>query len=220
MELLAVVAVLAVLTTIVAAAVTGVKSTSADGQVKGDGKAAQIAVDNYSNKSISTGQFPEVRPDAVVSTAGASNFHINADVAGVGSGDGKNLVLVGRDGKGETLADKVTPSGTTTGDAVFKRRLMEFTLSTNTWDDTGAVKTSTFVPDYLLKEPTSLVLKGDETKELGATNNTFEEYLWLLLVNSPGTDGEGRAVQVYRLVAADCSGAVSNDDALYGRTQP
>ena len=103
---------------------------------------------------------------------------------------------------------------------MFKRRLMEFTLSTNMWDDTGAVKTSTFVPDFLLKEPTSLILKGDETKALGTTNNAFEEYLWLLLVNSPGTDGESRAVQVYRLVGADCSGAVSNDDALYGRTQP
>ena len=147
-----VVAVLAVLTAIVAAAVIGVKSTGTDGQVKSDAKATQIALDNYNNKSIKARQFPEAQLDLVVSTAGASNFHINADVAGLGSGDGRSVLLVGEDGRGETLADKLTPFGKTTGDAVFKRRLIEFGSATDTWDTSGAVKTSSFVPHFLLKK--------------------------------------------------------------------
>ena len=59
MELLVVIAVLAVLTAIVAAAVTGAKSTGTDGQVKSDAKATETALDNYNNKSIRTGQFPD-----------------------------------------------------------------------------------------------------------------------------------------------------------------
>ena len=324
-----VVAVLAVLTAIVAAAVTGIKSTGVDGQVKSDAKASQTAIDNFNNKSIKTAQFPEAQPEVVVSTVGASDFHIYADVFRVGEssatkasgtvtvtnfatlpgatvtidgivftgvaanpganefqastsdevtaaslntaiiphptvdatvsgavvtinavsagdsgnaitlasstgnlalsaatlsggadvtdGAGDNVILVRTDGLGETLADKVTPSGKTSADAVLARTFVDFTAGTNTWDDTGAVKTSTFVPDFLLKDPTSLILKGDETKDLGTTNNTFEEYLWVLLVNSPSTKEESRAVEAYRMSAADCTTAITGSSIISGR---
>ena len=48
MELLVVVAIIAVLMGIVSASVTGTKSQSVEGQVKSDGRASQIAVDNFS----------------------------------------------------------------------------------------------------------------------------------------------------------------------------
>ena len=101
---------------------------------------------------------------------------------------------------------------------MLARRFVDFTGGTDTWDDTGAVKTSTFVPDFLLKKPTSLILKGDETKSLGTTNNTFEEYLWVLLVNSPDTKEEGRSVEVYRMGAADCTNAITGSSAIKNRT--
>ena len=218
MELLVLVAILGVLMAVVGAAVTGIKSSSVDGQVQSDAKAAQTATDNYNNKSIKTGQFPDTTPDAA--------SHINQDVADVGnpsnsSGDGATVILVRADGLGQTLFDKTIPFGTSS--AVFQRRLVVFTSTTDTWDDsTGAVKTSTFVPDYLLKEPTSLILKGDESKDLGATNNVFEEYLWLNLVNAPGTDSESRTVEVYRMSAADCSGTINTNTntKLTDRNQP
>ena len=196
MELLVVVAIIAVLMGIVSASVTGTKSQSVEGQVKSDGRASQIAVDNFSNKSIKKGQFPEKTPD--------SSGHIYSDVFAVGSDTGDNVLLRrSSDDKGERLADKITPDGG--GTAVFKRRLMDFTAETNTHDSSGAIKTGTFVPDFLLKLPTSLTLKGDETKDLGSTNNTFEEYIWLLLVNAPGQDSESRTIEVYRMVAAYCA---------------
>ena len=212
MELLVVVAILGVLMAVVGAAFTGIKSSSVDGQVQSDAKASQTATDNYNNKSIKTGQFPDTTPDAA--------SHINQDVADVGTGDdGFAVVLVRADGLGQTLFDKAIPFGTTS--AVFQRRLVVFTSTTDTWDDsTGAVKTSTFVPDYLLKEPTSLILKGDESKDLGATNNVFEEYLWLNLVNAPGTDSESRTVEVYRMSAADCSNLIHSSVIIGGRIQP
>ena len=225
MELLVVVAIIAVLMGITAAAVTGTKSQSTEGQVKSDGKATQTAGDNFNNKSIETGKFPEVQPDSVVATAGSS-FHIYADVFRVApstgsaptTASGDNVILVRRnDGKGETLADKKTPSGLTTSSAVYARTFIDFTTDTNTYDKSGAVKTSTFVPDFLQKLPTSLSLKGDETKDLGGTGNTFEEYLWLMLVNAAGSDEESRTVEVYRMSAADCSRAVSENSIITGR---
>ena len=78
----------------------------------------------------------------------------------------------------------------------------------------------TFVPDFLSKEPASLILKGDETKDLGVTANTFEEYLWLVLVNSPGTKEESRAVEVYRMSLADCdaSSGIPDNALITGRS--
>jgi len=205
MELLVVVAIIAVLMGIVSAAVSGTKSQSVEGQVKSDGKATQTAVDNFNNKSINTGLFPEKDPDTVVTTGSASNFHIYADVFAVGSEAGGNVLLRRKsDDKGARLSDKVTPSGG--GTAVFRRRFMDFTSVTSTYDADGVPKTSQFVPDFLLKNPTSLKLKGDETKELGTTGNIFEEYIWVLGVNAPGQDGESRTIEVYRLVAAYCTG--------------
>ena len=205
-----VVAVLAVLTAIVAAAVTGVKSTGQDGQVKSDAKAAQTAIDNFGNKSIKSGQFPDV--------AVTDSTHIYTDVTDAGSPavtrDGTNVVLERSDGLGETLADKTIPSGKAAGDAVAARRIIDFSAGTDTWDDDGAVKTSSYVPDFLSKEPTSIILKGDETKDLGVTANQFEEYIWLVLVNSPGTKEESRAVEVYRMSLADCNATGIKADAL------
>ena len=199
-----VVAVLAVLTAIVAAAVTGVKSTGTDGQVKSDAKAAQTAIDNFGNKSIKSGQFPDV---AVSDT---SNTYVDVVDAGTaGTGDGTNVVLERSDGLGETLADKTVPSGKAAGDAVDVRRIIDFSAGTDTWDDDGAVKTSSYVPDFLSKEPTSITLKGDETKDLGVSANQFEEYIWLVLVNSPETKEESRAVEVYRMSLADCDASNS-----------
>ena len=223
LELLFVVAVISVLMAVVGVSVTGLRTESVLGQVKSDGDATQTQVVNFNNVSINTGQFPERRPDQVVGTSGASTFHISADVVDVGTagtGDGKNVVLVRLDGKGEALADKVTPFGAVPGAAVFVRRMIDFGATTDLWDQGGDVKSTTFVPDFLPKEPSSLVLKGDETKDLGVANNVYEEFLWLVLANAPETDAESRTVQVFRLVAADCSGAVSGNADIAGRTQP
>ena len=125
MELLVVVAIMGVLMAVVGAAVTGIKSSSVDGQVQSDAKATQTATDNYNNKSINTGQFPDTTPDAA--------SHINQDVADVGTGDdGFAVVLVRTDGLGETLFDKTIPFGTSS--AVFQHRLVVFTSTTDTWD--------------------------------------------------------------------------------------
>ena len=218
MDLLVVVAVLAVLTAIVAAAVTGVKSTGTDGQVKStgtdgqvksDAKASQTAIDNFGNKSIKTGQFPDV------AVSDGSHTYVDVVDAGTaGTGDGANVILVRSDGLGETLVDKTIPSGKAPGDAVDVRRIIDFSATTDTWDDDGAVKTSGYVPDFLSKEPTSIILKGDETKDLGVTLNQFEEYIWLVLVNSSGTKEESRAVEVYRMSLADCDAGGIRENAL------
>jgi len=290
MELLVVVAILGVLMAVVGAAVTGIKSQSTDGQVKTDAKATQTAVDNYNNKSISTGKFPEVALSAgghryadvfavgvtggepftenVISGSGGTtgdlvnppvlsgsdivNLPRSGDLTRVtsnpGSGEytidltsglitlgftliagdtvtatytqsvtasGENVTLKDKSGNAfspaQTLASTVAPSGG--GSAVAARTVVDFTATTNTWDTSGAVKTSTFVPDLLLKEPTSLILKGDETKGLGSTTNTLEEYIWLMLVNASGTDAESRTVEIYRMSAATCDGGTC-DTAL------
>ena len=201
MELLVVVAILGVLMAVVGAAVTGTKSLSQDGQVKTDAKAVQVATDNYNNKSIASQVFPE----ETVSTGGTRLEDVYA--AGAAT-DGSFVKLLDKTGAefspARTLASTITKSGS--DDTVRKHNPIDFTDTTSTWDSTGAVKTSTYMPDFLLKEPSSLILKGDETKDIDSTDNTFEEYLWLVLVNAPGTDEESCTVEVYRMSAATCVG--------------
>ena len=47
-------------------------------------------------------------------------------------------------------------------------------------------------------------LKGNEVKDLIAAENVYEEYLWLLKVNAPGTDVESRTVELFRLIEGKC----------------
>lgn len=197
MELMVVVSILAVLMAVVVPAVTGTKSVSLEGQVKSDGKSTQTAVDNFNNKSIKTGQFPEVALSAL--------GHAYSDVYGAVASGG--AILRNKDGtkKGasdtdETLGSTITKPGTTT--TVAKRTMLNFAASTDTYDSSGAVKTAKLVPDFLQKDPSSIILMGDESKSLGASDNKLEEFLWLLLVNAPGSDQESRTVEIYRLTDA------------------
>ena len=102
----------------------------------------------------------------------------------------------------EDLLEPISIPGTT--GLTAKRVFIEFVSDTDIYDADGSVKTAFFVPDFLLQEPSSLPLKGDETKDLGASENIFEEYLWLLKINAPGTDVESRTVEIYRLIKAKC----------------
>ena len=61
-ELLVVIAILGVLAAMVSAAVSGTKKGSVEGQAKSDARGTQTALDNYNNKSIAPGQFPQVTP--------------------------------------------------------------------------------------------------------------------------------------------------------------
>ena len=163
------VSIMTVLAAVVAAAVAGVKGTTVEGQIKSDAKTAQASLDKLAIKLIRRGQFPlqfpEKRPGQAVSTADDTNFHIYADVVRVGGDTGDNVVLVGEDGTGETLADKLIPSGKGASDAVFKRRLIKFDAEIDIEDASGTLVASTFVPDLLASKPNSLILNPNPPKD-------------------------------------------------------
>ena len=73
------------------------------------------------------------------------------------------------------------------------------------------------MPGFLHQEPTSFKFKGDESKDLGATLNVFEEFLWLLVAEAPETYDANRSVEVFRIEAADCSGQAAA--SIPSRTQ-
>lgn len=202
-ELMVVMGILAVLMAIVMPAVTGTKSVSVEGQVLSDAKSVQTAVDNFNNKSIKVGAFPEV--------VLATGTHAYSDVyAAVSSG---GATLKNKDGSpkgsGETLATTIAVPGKGSS-TVAKRTVLNFLAAVDTYDSTGAVKTAFFVPDFLGKSPSSIPLMGDDTKSLGATDNKIEEFLWLMMVNAPQTDQESRTVEVYRLTdAVGCAGTTT-----------
>ncbi len=199
MELMVVVAILGVLMAIVAPAVTGTKSASLESQTKSDADATQKATDNFNNKSIKSGAFPEI---ALSYTTGDTNLY--EDVYAVGDGGGADVTLLDKNGlakgTGETLATTIIKSGGTA--TVAKRMVIDFSATTDIYDANGSVKTAIFVPDFLMKSPTSIILKGDETKALGDVANTYEEFLWLYQVNSPGSVQESRNVEIYRMTKA------------------
>lgn len=213
MEMMVVVAILGVLMAIVAPAVTGTKGASVEGQAKSDATATQTATDNFNNKSVKSGQFPELALSATHARYG-DVFKVGATA----NWDGSNvhLILKNQTSASETLAATITKPGSTS--TVPRRTAVDFSATTQVFDSSGSVKTSTFVPDFLLKEPSSLILKGTETASLGSTNNTFEAYLWLFMVNAPGTDAESRVVQLFWQTAATCSNSTctgSGDSLTY-----
>ncbi len=209
MELMVVVAILGVLMAIVAPAVTGTKSASLESQTKSDADAVQKATDNFNNKSIKSGAFPEL----ALSVTGATNPY--ADVYAVGTA-GAGVTLLDKNGSakgtGETLATVITKSGSAA--TVAKRMVIDFSATTDIYDANGSVKTAIFVPDFLMKSPSSIPLKGDETKALGDTGNTYEEFLWLYQVNSPGSIQESRNVEIYRMTKATIAGTPAAVTAL------
>lgn len=212
-ELMVVMGILAVLMAIVMPAVTGTKSVSVEGQVLSDAKSVQTAVDNFNNKSIKVGAFPEV--------VLATGTHAYSDVyAAVGGATPGGATLKNKDGSpkgsGETLATPIDVPGKS-GTTVAKRTVVNFLATVDTYDSTGAVKTAFFVPDFLGKSPSSIPLMGDDTKALGATYNKIEEFLWLMMVNAPQTDQESRTVEVYRLTdATTCTYNILNDTVSCG----
>ncbi|MDO8472942.1 MAG: type II secretion system protein [Dehalococcoidia bacterium] len=216
-ELMVVMAILGVLVAIVVPAVSGTKSVSLEGQVASDGNAAQTAVSNYNNKAMAAKQFPSQLPTIVTTPA-----HRYADVWAVGTGAGAGVTLMPKVGTTAlgTLATKIQKSGTT-GDTnqVYEREFVVFNAATDVWDSSGLVKAVKFVPDFLIKDPGSLVLMGDETKKLGDSGNTYDEFLWLLKVVAPGTDAESRSVEVFRLTGVTWDGTVTTTLATMTYTQ-
>ena len=225
-ELMVVVSILAVLMAIVVPAVGGTKEQSVEGQVKSDGDAVGKGVSNFNNKSIKPA-FPEAslldhaaiannRYEDIleVGTAGTKgqNVKLYRDIAAFDAAalDGPTGLRACVPGTSDTapcelLSRQITKPGTAID--VDRRTILNFFANTDTYDSDGSVKKVGFVPDFISKEPSSLPLKADETKALGQAGNTYEEYLWVLLVNAPGSSQESRTLQVYRLWEALCEGA-------------
>jgi prepilin-type N-terminal cleavage/methylation domain-containing protein len=226
-ELMVVVAILSVLMAIVVPAVGGTKEQSVEGQVKSDGDAIGKAVSNFNNKSIKP-TYPE---QSLTAHETASARY--ADLLTVGGGTKGSKVNLYKDkaafeassldgttglrscaaGSGDTasceaLNATIQKPGLTT--SVDKRTVIDFFAKTDIYDADGSVKKIGFVPDFINKEPNSLSLKADETKVLGQAGNTFDEFIWVLLVNAPGAEQESRTLQVYRLIEALCDGTDAN----------
>ncbi len=223
-ELMVVVSILAVLMAIVVPAIGGTKEQSVEGTVKSDADAVGKAVSNFNNKSIKPA-FPE---QSLTDHPLATPAGIYTDILAVGGGTkGANVSLYRTQalfdaathdgttglrpctaGSGDTancelLSKQITKPGTTTD--VDKRTILHFFHATNIYDTDGSVKNIKLVPDFLSKEPGSLILKSDETKTL--TSNTYEEFIWVLTVNAPGSSQDNRTVEVFRVVEALCDGA-------------
>lgn len=207
-ELMVVMAILAVLMGIVMPAVSGTKEASVGGQVASDAKSASTAVDNFSNKSITT-IFPEgVLTSATgLSTIGQHDYVLEASLAATALLVDKNGTSLG------DLADTVTNYA---GSEVPARTALSFVATTDVYQENGSIKEAAFVPDFLSKEPDSLNLQADETKD--ATNgDEVNEFLWVLKVSSPGSEQESRAVEVYRCAGwtdVTTTGTVDTGDTL------
>jgi prepilin-type N-terminal cleavage/methylation domain-containing protein len=232
-EMMVVVAILAVLMAIVVPAVGGTREQSVEGQVKGDADAVGKAASNFNNKSI-TPRFPEQSLAAHSSASG-----VYADILTIGGGTNGskvNLYKGGAEFGAETLdgttglrsctagagdqpdcealsAQISRPGG---GGSVDKRTVVNYFARTDIYDADGSVKTVGFVPDFISKVPSSLTLRAEETKNLGSAGNTIEEYVWLMVVNAPGSSQESRSVQVFRVIEALCDGADANSVATSG----
>lgn len=209
---------------IVVPAVAGTKEQSLEGQVRSDGDAVGSGVSNFNNKSIKPA-LPETKLLDHAATSG-NKYEGIIEVGGGTIGQNAKLfrdtaafnasTLEGTTGlrscvvgSGDTtacelLSRQITKPGTATD--VDRRSIMNFFANTDIYDADGSVKKVGFVPDFISKEPSSLPLKADETNALGQSANTFEEFLWVLMLNAPGSSQESRTLQVYRVVEALCDG--------------
>ena len=199
LEIMVAITVLGVLTGVVSTSVAGAKGASQEGQVQSDGKSAQSGVDLFNIKSIKS-----TFPDTSEALGGLpENRYTPAINVGLGSGLGVALMDKG----GNQVGNLASTIKTAKGEEVPARSILNFDTSTDVYREDGRIAQAVFVPDFLLKEPGSLDLEAAETKDL--RGNPFLEYLWLLKLNSPGSQQEGRTVEVYRLSSAVCySGGV------------
>ncbi|MBI2934374.1 MAG: type II secretion system protein [Chloroflexi bacterium] len=135
LELMVVMGIMAVLAAVVFPAVTGVKGSSAEAQVKSDADAVQKATDSFNNKSIKAGVFPET-------TFGGTGTYAAYDSDGV-----------------STRA--LTPGSLTTTVAGTYTKI-DWAAAISVWLQNGAVASMGFVPNFLGKQPESSTLKADE----------------------------------------------------------
>ncbi len=139
LELMVVMGIMAVLAAVVFPAVSGVKGSSAEAQVKSDADAVQKASDSFNNKSIKAAVFPETT------------------FAGTGS-------YTAYDTNGTTVRTLTPGSLTTTVAGTYTK--INWSAAVNVWLQDGAVASMGFVPNFLGKQPESSTLKADEDNTL------------------------------------------------------
>lgn len=197
-ELMVVVGILAVLMSVVFPAVTGTKSTSMVGQVQSDAASVQKALDNFQNKGVSP-----LYPEQALGTKTAYKLPAGTILTK------KELDLAGDPVTITVAADAGVPGsdnalGTQTdytlgANAAPTYKELNWDATTRVWQSDGSVNTAYFVPDFLLKEPSSVPLDNDESV-VSFTNGTYlAEFLWLVKVNNPGSQDASRTLEVYRL---------------------
>ncbi len=181
-ELMVVVGILAVLMSIVMPAVTGTKSTSITGQVQSDADAVSKGIDNFQNKGVSTSY-----PEQAFGTYAANRLP-NGTTITTKYGTIMTATLTG------------TVVSLATGSTIYSYYEVFWTDTIKVWQTDGSINTATFIPDFVLKQPSSVGLDNDEGINSAAEDTELAEFLWLLKGNNMSKDEESRTLEVYRLV--------------------
>ena len=171
LELLMVVAIIGILATIVSATVQDSRTAGTDAQVESDGNATDNAQKKYNNESTASLSWPEVK-------LGTAYNDPDSDGSGeTAAGSRKYLDKEGTDITSETK-NSADPSGITQDAGIsnfeFNHTEIDFAATTNVWQDDGALESQTFVPDYLPKNPASLILIADEGLDDSSDASLFE----------------------------------------------
>ncbi|MDP2919570.1 MAG: prepilin-type N-terminal cleavage/methylation domain-containing protein [Dehalococcoidia bacterium] len=220
-ELMVVVGILAVLMSIVVPAVTGTKSTSIGAQVQSDADATQKAMDNFQNKGI-TPLYPE---EALATNP---KYSLRDTMTLIRKNGTTIIVAAAGTAPGITKGTKGTATELGTilnyayapvlpGAQVPAYYEIVWLASTRVWQSDGTVNDAFFVPDFLLKEPSSVGLDNDEGIDSTVVGTKLAEFLWLVKVNNPGSQDESRTLEVYRLTDSTSSGVpgAADDLAIY-----
>ncbi|MBI2934561.1 MAG: type II secretion system protein [Chloroflexi bacterium] len=180
LELMVVMGVLSVLSGMVFVAISGVKGSSVEAQVKNDADSVKKSVDNFNSRSIK-GTFPETSNPFSGGGIYSIEYGINTF---------KNL----RGGAMPNYTSSPDNSQVSKpSDATHAA--VDWSATTRVWLKDGTVDAMALVPDFMEKQPESVSLMADEKDY-----PTAKEFMWLFRkVGGAGGTEKARKVEVYRL---------------------
>ncbi|MBI2304225.1 MAG: type II secretion system protein [Chloroflexi bacterium] len=182
-ELLVVVAILAVLASIVGGGVMGAKTAGEDSQVKSDAYNMQQAIQRFNTESSRNNDWPE--PNSGGDT-GENGLELVAVVSNNIKSDGIQLY----DEDGTTTLQQVAATSPITYTTLV------FSDTTRTRDQAGNLMVKKLVPDFVNRKPAN----SDWKQTNGSATKLV--YAWLLLKGSTINGVESRSVHVFKLTEA------------------
>lgn len=182
-ELMVVVAILAVLAGMVAGGVTGTGPAGEKSQVLSDASSLKSAVISYQNAAID-----QSWPVTVAITVSATTNYLFPA--------GMFNFLDDLNASRTIQSSKLTALGLEGTATVTNYEALSWRAATNVRQKQGGVAVAKFVPDFLDAPPDSTRLLS--STESAVTDKKLPEYLWLLKVGS-ALDANARSVQVYHL---------------------